>query len=151
VRRSGNGEHILVVSFAKEQLAAGRSAAEAAVEAGFARFRPVLMTALAMIIGMMPMAIGLGEGGEQNAPLRSRRYWRLLFATVSTLFFVLRCSVWCTVFVIAWLNPEFQNRSSLRAKKVCQCRKKHKLSRTRRKSKALSTRNIARDVDGSSL
>ena len=79
---------ILVVSFAKEQLAAGRSAAEAAVEAGFARFRPVLMTALAMIIGMMPMAIGMGEGGEQNAPLGRAVIGGLLFATVSTLFFV---------------------------------------------------------------
>ena len=79
---------ILVVSFAKEQLAAGRSAAEAAIQAGFARFRPVLMTALAMIIGMMPMAIGLGEGGEQNAPLGRAVIGGLLFATVSTLFFV---------------------------------------------------------------
>jgi CzcA family heavy metal efflux pump len=79
---------ILVVSFAKEQLGAGRSAAEAAVEAGFARFRPVLMTALAMIIGMLPMAIGLGEGGEQNAPLGRAVIGGLLFATVSTLFFV---------------------------------------------------------------
>jgi CzcA family heavy metal efflux pump len=79
---------ILVVSFAKEQMAAGRSAAEAAVQAGFARFRPVLMTALAMIIGMMPMAIGLGEGGEQNAPLGRAVIGGLLFATVSTLFFV---------------------------------------------------------------
>jgi multidrug efflux pump subunit AcrB len=79
---------ILVVSFAKEQLAAGRSAAEAAVEAGFSRFRPVLMTALAMIIGMMPMAIGMGEGGEQNAPLGRAVIGGLLFATVSTLFFV---------------------------------------------------------------
>src|SRR6185295_3695284 len=59
---------ILVVSFAKERLAAGVPAAAAAVEAGFTRFRPVLMTALAMIIGMVPMAVGLGEGGEQNAP-----------------------------------------------------------------------------------
>src|SRR5262249_31551687 len=60
---------ILVVAFAKEQFAAGESAAAAAVAAGFTRFRPVLMTALAMIIGMVPMAVGLGEGGEQNAPL----------------------------------------------------------------------------------
>src|SRR3954469_6054120 len=60
---------ILVVSFAKEQLAAGSDAVSAAIEAGFTRFRPVLMTALAMIIGMVPMALGLGEGGEQNAPL----------------------------------------------------------------------------------
>jgi len=79
---------ILVVSFAKEQLAAGHSAAKAAVQAGFARFRPVLMTALAMIIGMLPMAIGLGEGGEQNAPLGRAVIGGLLFATVSTLFFV---------------------------------------------------------------
>jgi multidrug efflux pump subunit AcrB len=79
---------ILVVSFAKEQLGAGHSAAEAAVQAGFARFRPVLMTALAMIIGMLPMAIGLGEGGEQNAPLGRAVIGGLLFATVSTLFFV---------------------------------------------------------------
>jgi CzcA family heavy metal efflux pump len=79
---------ILVISFAKEQLAAGHAAAEAAVQAGFARFRPVLMTALAMIIGMLPMAIGLGEGGEQNAPLGRAVIGGLLFATVSTLFFV---------------------------------------------------------------
>src|SRR5712672_3103640 len=79
---------ILVISFAKEQLAAGHSAAEAAVQAGFARFRPVLMTALAMIIGMLPMAIGLGEGGEQNAPLGRAVIGGLVFATVSTLFFV---------------------------------------------------------------
>jgi CzcA family heavy metal efflux pump len=79
---------ILVISFAKEQMAAGHSAAEAAVQAGFARFRPVLMTALAMIIGMLPMAIGLGEGGEQNAPLGRAVIGGLLFATVSTLFFV---------------------------------------------------------------
>ncbi|HXM99042.1 MAG TPA: efflux RND transporter permease subunit [Candidatus Dormibacteraeota bacterium] len=79
---------ILVISFAKEQLAGEKSPAESAVEAGFARFRPVLMTALAMIIGMMPMAIGLGEGGEQNAPLGRAVIGGLLFATVSTLFFV---------------------------------------------------------------
>jgi len=58
------------------------------VQAGFARFRPVLMTALAMIIGMLPMAIGLGEGGEQNAPLGRAVIGGLVFATVSTLFFV---------------------------------------------------------------
>src|SRR5262249_58031034 len=79
---------ILVVSFAKEQYAAGRSAAAAAVEAGFTRFRPVLMTALAMIIGMVPMAIGLGEGGEQNAPLGRAVIGGLIFATMATLFFV---------------------------------------------------------------
>jgi multidrug efflux pump subunit AcrB len=79
---------ILVVSFAKEQLAAGMSATQAALEAGYMRFRPVLMTALAMIIGMAPMALGLGEGGEQNAPLGRAVIGGLLFATVSTLFFV---------------------------------------------------------------
>jgi multidrug efflux pump subunit AcrB len=60
----------------------------AALEAGFTRFRPVLMTALAMIIGMVPMALGLGDGGEQNAPLGRAIIGGLLFATVSTLFFV---------------------------------------------------------------
>jgi multidrug efflux pump subunit AcrB len=79
---------ILVVSFAKEQLNAGLSATEAAIQAGYMRFRPVLMTALAMIIGMAPMALGLGEGGEQNAPLGRAVIGGLLFATVSTLFFV---------------------------------------------------------------
>jgi multidrug efflux pump subunit AcrB len=80
---------ILVVSFAKEQmLEEGADAFHAALEAGFTRFRPVLMTALAMIIGMMPMALGLGEGGEQNAPLGRAVIGGLLFATVSTLLFV---------------------------------------------------------------
>src|SRR3954465_7825833 len=79
---------ILVVSFAKDQFAAGQSAAAAAVDAGFTRFRPVLMTALAMIIGMVPMAIGLGEGGEQNAPLGRAVIGGLTLATVATLFFV---------------------------------------------------------------
>ncbi len=79
---------ILVVSFATEQLNRGLSAAEAAIHAGYMRFRPVLMTALAMIIGMAPMALGLGEGGEQNAPLGRAVIGGLLFATVSTLFFV---------------------------------------------------------------
>src|SRR3954469_25185448 len=79
---------ILVVSFAKEQFAAGEPAAAAAVAAGFTRFRPVLMTALAMIIGMVPMAIGLGEGGEQNAPLGRAVIGGLTLATVATLFFV---------------------------------------------------------------
>jgi multidrug efflux pump subunit AcrB len=79
---------ILVVSFAKEQMAEGRSAVEAALEAGFTRFRPVIMTALAMIIGMTPMAMSLGEGGEQNAPLGRAVIGGLLFATVSTLLFV---------------------------------------------------------------
>jgi CzcA family heavy metal efflux pump len=79
---------ILVVSFAKEQLAEGKDASAAALNAGFTRFRPVLMTALAMIIGMVPMAIGLGEGGEQNAPLGRAVIGGLLLATVATLFFV---------------------------------------------------------------
>jgi CzcA family heavy metal efflux pump len=79
---------ILVVSFSKEQLEAGKTAAEAALGAGFTRFRPVLMTALAMIIGMLPMSLGLGEGGEQNAPLGRAVIGGLLLATVATLFFV---------------------------------------------------------------
>jgi len=79
---------ILVVSFATEQMMEGRDSVSAAVEAGFTRFRPVLMTALAMIIGMVPMALGLGDGGEQNAPLGRAVIGGLLFATASTLFFV---------------------------------------------------------------
>jgi CzcA family heavy metal efflux pump len=79
---------ILVVSFAKEQLEEGKDATAAALEAGFTRFRPVIMTALAMIIGMIPMALSLGEGGEQNAPLGRAVIGGLLFATVATLFFV---------------------------------------------------------------
>jgi len=79
---------ILVVSFAREQMADGKDPITAALEAGFTRFRPVLMTALAMIIGMVPMALGLGDGGEQNAPLGRAVIGGLLFATVSTLFFV---------------------------------------------------------------
>jgi multidrug efflux pump subunit AcrB len=79
---------ILVISFSKEKLEAGKTAAEAALEAGFTRFRPVLMTALAMIIGMLPMSLGLGEGGEQNAPLGRAVIGGLLLATVATLFFV---------------------------------------------------------------
>jgi multidrug efflux pump subunit AcrB len=79
---------ILVVSFAREQMLGQMSASESAISAGFTRFRPVLMTALAMIIGMVPMALGLGDGGEQNAPLGRAVIGGLLFATVSTLFFV---------------------------------------------------------------
>jgi multidrug efflux pump subunit AcrB len=79
---------ILVVSFAKEKLAEGVNASAAALEAGYTRFRPVIMTALAMIIGMVPMALGLGEGAEQNAPLGRAVIGGLLFATVATLFFV---------------------------------------------------------------
>jgi multidrug efflux pump subunit AcrB len=79
---------ILVVSFAKEQMAEGHDPVLSALNAGFTRFRPVIMTALAMIIGMVPMALGLGEGGEQNAPLGRAVIGGLLFATVATLFFV---------------------------------------------------------------
>jgi multidrug efflux pump subunit AcrB len=79
---------ILVIAFAKERLAENGDAMEAAVEAGFTRFRPVLMTALAMIIGMVPMAIGAGDGGEQNAPLGRAVIGGLLCATVATLVFV---------------------------------------------------------------
>jgi len=79
---------ILVVSFAKDQMAAGVPPAQAALEAGYTRFRPVLITALAMIIGMAPMALGLGEGGEQNAPLGRAVMGGLTLATVATLFFV---------------------------------------------------------------
>jgi multidrug efflux pump subunit AcrB len=79
---------ILVVKFASEQMDEGKDPVAAALQSGFTRFRPVLMTALAMIIGMMPMALGLGDGGEQNAPLGRAVIGGLLFATVSTLFFV---------------------------------------------------------------
>jgi len=79
---------ILLVSFATEQMESGKDPMAAALEAGFTRFRPVLMTALAMMIGMVPMALGLGDGGEQNAPLGRAVIGGLLFATVSTLFFV---------------------------------------------------------------
>jgi multidrug efflux pump subunit AcrB len=79
---------ILVVSFARERLEVTGDAVSAAIEAGVTRFRPVLMTALAMIIGMAPMALGLGEGGEQNAPLGRAVIGGLMFATVATLFFV---------------------------------------------------------------
>jgi multidrug efflux pump subunit AcrB len=79
---------ILVISFARERLNAGETAAEAALSAGFIRFRPVLMTALAMIIGMVPMALGMGDGGEQNAPLGRAVIGGLIFATTATLVFV---------------------------------------------------------------
>jgi multidrug efflux pump subunit AcrB len=79
---------ILMVSFAKERLDHHGDPSRAAVEAGFARLRPVLMTAFAMIIGMIPMALGSGEGGEQNAPLGRAVVGGLSFATVATLFFV---------------------------------------------------------------
>jgi CzcA family heavy metal efflux pump len=79
---------ILLVSFARGRMDEGVTAREAALDAGFTRFRPVLMTALAMMIGMLPMALGLGEGAEQNAPLGRAVIGGLLFATVATLFFV---------------------------------------------------------------
>ena len=79
---------ILVVTFANEQRAAGRDAKQAALAAGMTRLRPVIMTALAMIIGMLPMSLGLGEGGEQNAPLGRAVIGGLALATVTTLFFV---------------------------------------------------------------
>jgi multidrug efflux pump subunit AcrB len=79
---------ILLVSFANEQLKSGMSARDAALEAGGTRLRPVLMTALAMIVGMLPMAIGAGEGGEQNAPLGRAVIGGLLLATTATLLFV---------------------------------------------------------------
>jgi multidrug efflux pump subunit AcrB len=79
---------VLVISFARERLVELGDPVQAALEAGFVRFRPVLMTALAMIIGMAPMALGLGEGGEQNAPLGRAVIGGLVFATIATLMFV---------------------------------------------------------------
>jgi multidrug efflux pump subunit AcrB len=79
---------ILLVTFASERMELGRSAAEAAVDAGCTRLRPIVMTALAMIIGMLPMALGMGEGGEQNAPLARAVIGGLMVATLATLFFV---------------------------------------------------------------
>jgi multidrug efflux pump subunit AcrB len=79
---------ILLVSFARQRRDEGADPVTAALESGATRVRPVLMTALAMIIGMIPMALGLGEGGEQNAPLGRAVIGGLLFATVSTLLFV---------------------------------------------------------------
>jgi CzcA family heavy metal efflux pump len=84
----GAANSILIVNFARESLAAGMNAQEAAIESGHTRLRPVLITALAMIIGMLPMAFGLGDGGEQNAPLGRAVIGGLLFATIATLFLV---------------------------------------------------------------
>src|SRR5262247_2751413 len=84
----GTANSILVVAFAKDRLAEHGDARQAAIEAGVTRFRPVLMTALAMIIGMIPMALGLGDGGEQNAPLGRAVIGGLLCATIATLVFV---------------------------------------------------------------
>jgi multidrug efflux pump subunit AcrB len=79
---------ILIISFAREHLASENNPLNAALEAGQARLRPVMMTASAMIIGMLPMALGLGDGGEQNAPLGRAVIGGLSFATMATLFFV---------------------------------------------------------------
>jgi multidrug efflux pump subunit AcrB len=79
---------VLVITFANERLAETKDALQAALEAGATRLRPVVMTATAMLIGMIPMSLGLGEGGEQNAPLGRAVAGGLLFATVATLFFV---------------------------------------------------------------
>ena len=79
---------ILLVTFASSEMREGKNSVEAAVGAGFTRLRPVLMTALAMIVGMIPMSLGIGEGAEQNAPLGRAVIGGLLIATVATLFFV---------------------------------------------------------------
>jgi multidrug efflux pump subunit AcrB len=79
---------VLIVTFANDQLALGRTALQAAYDAGTTRLRPVIMTALAMVIGMLPMALGMGEGGEQNAPLGRAVIGGLMVATFATLFFV---------------------------------------------------------------
>ena len=84
----GTANSVLVITFANEVLEEYKDSYRAALQAGYVRLRPVLMTALAMIIGMVPMALGLGEGGEQNAPLGRAVIGGLLFATVATLFFV---------------------------------------------------------------
>jgi multidrug efflux pump subunit AcrB len=97
---------ILVVAFARERLDHHGDALEAAIEAGFTRFRPVLMTALAMIIGMVPMALGTGHAGEQNAPLGRAVIGGLLTATIATLFFVPA--------VFALLHGRQSRRASLR-------------------------------------
>jgi multidrug efflux pump subunit AcrB len=79
---------VLVITFANERFEQCKDSFQAALEAGATRLRPVMMTAMAMIIGMIPMALGLGDGGEQNAPLGRAVIGGLLFATIATLFFV---------------------------------------------------------------
>jgi multidrug efflux pump subunit AcrB len=79
---------ILMVSFARERLNEGLNSTESAVQSGYVRIRPVLMTAIAMIIGMVPLSLGLGEGGEQNAPLGRAVIGGLVVATFATLYFV---------------------------------------------------------------
>ena len=86
--RSATANSVLVISFARDNLRHGLNSTEAALKAGVGRLRPVVMTALAMIIGMMPMALGMGEGGEQNAPLGRAVIGGLAVATFATLFFV---------------------------------------------------------------
>jgi multidrug efflux pump subunit AcrB len=95
---------ILLISFARQRQQEGVLPLAAALEAGATRIRPVLMTALAMVIGMIPMALGLGEGAEQNAPLGRAVIGGLVFATVSTLFFV--------PVVFAAVHQRLKNRSS---------------------------------------
>ena len=84
----GTANSVLIITFAREQLEEHGDSFRSALQAGYVRLRPVLMTAIAMIIGMVPMAMGLGEGGEQNAPLGRAVIGGLLFATLATLFFV---------------------------------------------------------------
>jgi multidrug efflux pump subunit AcrB len=84
----GTANSILMITFANDRRRDGADARTAALDAGFTRLRPVIMTALAMVIGMLPMSLGLGEGGEQNAPLGRAVIGGLIVATVSTLFFV---------------------------------------------------------------
>ena len=79
---------ILVVSFATDKMRAGYSSVQAAIQAGYTRIRPVIMTASAMILGMLPMALGIGEGGEQNAPIGRTVIGGLMFATYATLVIV---------------------------------------------------------------
>lgn len=79
---------ILLITFANDRRLEGAGARESALDAGYVRLRPVLMTALAMIIGMVPMSLGLGEGGEQNAPLGRAVIGGLILATFATLYFV---------------------------------------------------------------
>ena len=97
---------ILVVTFAKERRLHHGNAVQAAIEAGYTRFRPVVMTALAMIIGMIPMALGLGDGGEENAPLGRAVIGGLFCATIATLVFV------PAVFgILAWQAKPKRSRS----------------------------------------
>ena len=100
---------VLVVSFARENLQRGMEPITAALEAGAGRVRPVLMTALAMVIGMLPMSLGLGEGGEQNAPLGRAVIGGLVFATLATLFFV--------PVVFSFMHRHYQHRPENLSKK----------------------------------